>query len=52
MSTNENLFFIFASFNCFHVIFRFRVHFGLKWLKKITESEEYNEVPQLKASTL
>ena len=30
MSTNENLFFIFANFNCFHVIFRFRVHLRLK----------------------
>ena len=25
--------------------------YGLKWLKKITENEEYNEVLQLKAST-
>ena len=25
--------------------------YGLKWLKKIIENEEHNEVPQLKAST-
>ena len=51
MLTNENLFFIFANFNWFHVIFRFRVHLRLKMAEENIENEEYNEVPQLKAST-
>ena len=52
--TNENLFFIFANFNWFHVIFRFRVHLRLKmaeenyWKRRIQWSASIKSVNFLK----
>ena len=51
MLTNENLFFILPILIDFTWFLDSEFIYGLKWLKKIIENEEYNEVPQLKAST-
>ena len=54
MSTNENLFFIFANFNWCHVIFRFRVHLRLKmaeenyWKRRVQWSASIKSVNFLK----
>ena len=54
MLTNENLFFIFANFNWFHVIFRFRVHLRLKmaeenyWKRRVQWSASIKSVNFLK----